>query len=273
MYPDLAEVKVKYCETFPDVYAELEGGTVDRAIVAISNNRLGYIAGGAHDYLLEGGQSEIGASARISGETFVRIGHALLAPAGATIGGIREVHSQPPALGQCGKYLGRELRHALKVEQDDTALSARLVAKWGDPTKAAIASEAAGRMHGLEVLQANIQDDEHNITRFVELRRAAEYAEPLGANKSTMLVTTAQRPGSLLDVLVAFAGQDINLVSIQSQLIPNSAFREQFWFEYEAGASDKTTKAVLKELHRLGDKVTMLGSYAAAPIPIGQEAA
>lgn len=255
------EAEIIYFETFSELFKALRDHKVETILAAIANNRVQFIAD-PYEYLTADSSPY-----QIIGETYLRVEHALLAPAGATIEGITEVHSMAPALGQCSHFLENSLPQAHLIEETDTALAAAQVAQDRKIHQAAIASLAAGELHGLTVLKAGVQDDPDNITRFVEVRLKAD-TKVVAANKTTMMLQTPQVAGALLAALLPFKEAGINLSSLQSKLIPNSAFAMQFFIEFEAGTQEPRTQQVLDKLHNDGYQTHILGSYRQAEIPI-----
>lgn len=262
-YGQLQGSTLVYQPTFKQVFAGLEAGDYDRALVAIANNAVGFIHEPYSHLVLDGGRQF-----SICGETYVRVEHHLLGLPGATLTGIRQVHSQAPALGQCTAFLQDQLDGREVVEESDTALSAQRIAEWADPAKAAIASKRAGELYGLQSLAANIQDDPDNITRFLLVARADESLGISQANKTTCLLDTGQQPGALVTALLPFREAGVNISSLQSLFVPNSPFHMQFFLEFDAAATDPRTQRIQDWLHGLGCTMTMLGSYASQQVPI-----
>ena len=203
------------------------------------------------------------------GEVYLRVQHQLLGIPGTTLDNVQEIHTQDHAMEQCGTFLhGGELHKGVRrIEQDDTAESARLVAQWQDPTKAAIASSAAGELHGLEVIRSNVQDDPDNITRFLHLERLnGQRPEPTD-NKSSVLVRTKHLPGALVDVLLPFKEEDINVSNLHLGYVPNSPFDMRFLLEFDAGLLDARAKRALAVAGACALELAVLGSYRSAEIP------
>lgn len=148
------------CAWFTDVIAAVRDRTVDYGVLPVHNTIVGPIAA-ACAALEAGGVVPIG-------EVLLPIRQLLLGPPGAALDGVRRVLSHPAALGQCRRFLAAHPA-LLPVETDDTAGSAREVARRGDPAIAAIAGEAAARRYGLAVLAHDVHDRADNDTRFLVL--------------------------------------------------------------------------------------------------------
>src|SRR5205814_250890 len=161
--------------TFADALAPVRDGDADLTIIPIENSLHGRIAD-IHHLLPEAGL-------HIVGEHFHRVRHQLLGVKGAALADVKTVFSQEPALGQCRKLI-RERNFAVRAWHD-TAGAARHVAELGDASVAAIASSLAAELYGLEVLARDVEDEEHNVTRFLIMAR-----EPLALGPETGPVLT-----------------------------------------------------------------------------------
>lgn len=240
-------------ETFRKTFQALQDDDADMAIVAIENSLFGSI-NSVYDMLLEYGFW-------VSGEVYLRIEHCLIGLPGAGTESIREVHTQLEAMAQCENFLDDKLPRAKRMEHHDTAASVQDVKKWNDPTKAAIASEAAAEIHGLKILEKGIQDNKQNYTRFVVLSKQ----QPINAktNKTSIVLTTKSdtKAGALHKALGAFAEQDINLLMLQSRPIVGKAWHYLFYIDIESGHETPGAKQAITALHDLGFDVKILGSY------------
>ena len=155
------------CPTFEDAFAAISAGEADLGMIPIENSVAGRVAD-IHHLMPDSGL-------HIIAEHFMPVRHQLLAPKGATLEDIKTVESHVHALGQCRKVI-RKL--GIKpVVAADTAGSAREVAEAGDKTRAAIASRLAAEIYGLDILAEDIEDEDHNTTRFIVLSREAEMGE------------------------------------------------------------------------------------------------
>ena len=162
--------------TFEAALDAVRHGETELAIIPVENSVYGRIAdvhflarqfGRAIKGYAEDGQKNL----FILGEHFHRVRHQLLGVKGAKLAGVKTVYSQGPALGQCRKII-KELGLADK-QWSDTAGAARHIAEMNDPSAAAIASALAAEIYGLEVLRADVEDEPHNMTRFLDRRRRA----------------------------------------------------------------------------------------------------
>lgn len=260
-----ADVKISYIPTFENLFAALRAQEIGSAVAAIANVNIGFIDE-PHEELVTNGNDYW-----IAGETYVPVAHHLLGIPGASIDQIRVVHTMLPAFQQTTHTLHSLLPDAVRIEEEDTALSAEIVRSLGEPTHAAIASAKAGEINGLTVLKADIQDNYKNVTRFLHLRLRNEGGRLLDGDedKTTLLLDMPDKKGSLFKALFPFWAARINISTLHSSFVEDSDFDERFFMEFDAGLGSPRTKITLSALKKLGCKVTLLGSYKKQPIPNG----
>src|SRR5690606_26278779 len=154
----------------------------------------------------------------IIAEHFQRVNHQLLAPKGATLAGLKTVHSHVQALSQCRNLL-RKLG-VRPVVHADTAGAAAEIATRGDPSEAAIASSLAAEIYGLQVMQADAEDAAHNTTRFVVM--GLEPADPAPENGPVMMsfvFRVRSVPAALYKALGGFATNGVNITKLESYMV------------------------------------------------------
>ena len=149
----------------------------------------------------------------------LRVDHSLLALPGAKLSEIREVVSHGQALEQCSEFL-KQLPNATVTRCENTAAAARMVAGAGRRDLAAIASPACAEIYGLQPLQERVQNEHGNYTRFICIAAKPEVYP--GADRTSLLVTLSNEPGSLYQVLARIYGRGINLTKLESRPIPGS---------------------------------------------------
>jgi prephenate dehydratase len=242
--------------TFEDAAAAVRDGETDLCIIPVENSLHGRIAD-IHHLLPEAGLF-------IVGEHFLRIQHQLLAIKGATLTGVKTVFSQAPALGQCRKII-RDMKLTAQ-NWYDTAGSAKHVAELKDPTVAAIASSLAGEIYGLDVLKANVEDEPHNMTRFLIMAREAEHAPHDGAPVVTSFIFRVRNvPAALYKALGGFATNGVNMTKLESYQLGGSFNATQFYADIEGHPEDRAVQLALEELQFFTDRVSILGVYPAHP--------
>jgi prephenate dehydratase len=200
----------------------------------------------------------------IIAEHFQRVRHHLLAPKGASLKGLKVVRSHVHALAQC-RGLIREL--GLKaIVAADTAGAAAEIAARGDPSEAAIASDLAGEIYGLVSLRENIEDAEHNTTRFLVMAR-----EPRDASARDGLVVTTfvfrvrNVPAALYKAMGGFATNGVNMTKLESYMLGGRFTATQFYADVEGHPEDRPLKLALDELRFFSREVKLLGTYPAHP--------
>lgn len=257
-FPDMTPLPTA---AFEDTFAAVSSGKAKLAMIPIENSVAGRVAD-IHRIMPDSGL-------HIIGERFLRVNHHLLAPKGATLKTIRRVHSHVHALGQCGKFLRKNGLEA--VVHADTAGAAADIAASGDPAEAAIASELAGEVYGLKSIRANIEDAEHNTTRFVVLSRTAVRPKRNNGPVVTSFVFQVRNvPAALYKAMGGFATNGINMTKLESYMVDGDFVATQFYADVEGDPRDTSLKLALEELGFFTHKVTILGTYPADPFRLGK---
>lgn len=249
--PNCFELLMK--DHLDDVFESVESGDSDYGVIPVENTSTGSIRKSL-DLLLE-------RNVRVIGETKVKVSHALLGIMGTSLSEIECVYSHPEAIAQCEKFLRR---YGWKVIPSlDTAGAAKFIAETKDRRAAAIASERAALMYGLEVLIKDVQDLPTNITRFFVI--SLEETIPPNADASAAFFATRHTPGSLWKALGAFAKREINLLWLESRPIKGEPWNYSFYLEFEGSLNDGEVIEAIEELRRLTLWVKLLGSYKRWP--------
>ena len=242
--------------SFEDCFAAVENGDADLAMIPIDNSVAGRVAD-IHHFLPT-------SPLHIVAEHFQRIRFALMAVPGASLDGVRTVHSHVHALGQCRRVI-RE--HGLTtVISGDTAGAAREVKEAGDPTQAAISPPMAAEIYGLEVLLDDVEDEDHNTTRFVVLSRDFVKA-PLdqGPVVTSFVFNVRNLPAALYKALGGFATNGVNMTKLESYMVGGEFTATQFLAEVDGHADDLRVSRALEELAFFTTEVKVLGVYPADP--------
>jgi len=244
------------CPTFEDAAEAVRSGETDLCIIPVENSLMGRIAD-IHHLLPEAGL-------HIVGEHFLRIRHQLLGLKGAKLANVKRVFSQGPALAQCLKVI-RTMKW--KAENwHDTAGSAHHVAELQDPAVAAIASSLAGELYGLEVLKANVEDESHNMTRFLIMAHEPDDAPNDGRIITTFVFRVRNVPAALYKAMGGFATNGVNMTKLESYQLGGSFNATQFYADIEGHPQDRSVKLALEELAFFTSKLTVLGIYPASPL-------
>lgn len=244
------------CATFEDVFAAVTDGSAPLAMIPIENSLAGRVSDIYHLLPVSG--------LAIVGEHFLPIRHQLVGVPGARLEDLKTVESHVMALGQCRRAI-REMG-LTPIVAADTAGSAREVAAVGDRSRAAIASELAARTYGLEILASNIEDADHNTTRFLVLAREAEDIEPNGEPLMTTIVFRVRNvPAALYKALGGFATNGVNMTKLESYMLDGHFSATQFYADVEGHPSDRGLAFALEELGFFSHEVVILGTYEASP--------
>jgi prephenate dehydratase len=246
--------------TFSAVCVAVEAGAADAGVLPLENSLAGTV-GDALDALANG-------SLRVTGEVLLPIRHQLLTLPGVAVEDVTRVSSHWQALAQCDRFLAD--RGWSVVPAADTAGAARELAASGDRTAAAIASRAAADRYELAVAATDIQDSDHNMTRFAVLVPAAttEVPEPAGrlaprGGERETLVTfeTGHRPGDLVRALAVLADAGVNLSRIESRPSGEGPWRYRFLLQVGGDADQEPLRGALNGLEAHTRSMRVLGSF------------
>ncbi len=243
------------CDTFRQAADAVRTGTADVALLPIENSTAGSI-NDTYNLLAEGGLA-------INAEVITHVEHCLVGLPGSRIEDLRAVLSHPQALQQCEAFL-QSLPHVRAQAEFDTAGSARKVKEQGDKTLAAIASENAARLLGLEVLRENIQSEMGNYTRFVEVATEAAACPQEVPCKTSLILATGDHPGELDKILAEFSRRGINLTKLESRPIPSRPWRYRFYLDLQGHASASPLAEALEDVAALAAEMRVLGTYPRA---------
>jgi prephenate dehydratase len=250
--PDAAIVP---CALSADVFAALDSGNADAAAIPIENSLAGSVI--EHFDLL------LTQDVRVERETLLRIRHNLIAISGAQIGEIDRVFSHPVALAQCRQIFRDHPRMSAQPFYD-TAGSVKNLVALGDSHAAAIASEAAARYYGAQILQSGIEDNPENYTRFFLVRRAAEATiDPL-SNKISLAFSSENRPGKLVAALSGFADLGANMTKIESRPVHGKPWEYIFFIDCQI-PTPEVADQLLAALKPHCAMLQELGRYQEAP--------
>lgn len=245
-------VEVQPCRTLEDVFAAIHHNHDEvYGLLPVENVQAGAVTQ-AYELLMD-------SDFRIQADIVLHVHHALLAMPGCALGDLRRVRSHPHALTQCERYLRRN--RLAPVPWYDTAGSAKDLAEEPEAATGVIASELAGELYGLEVLESGIEDADYNFTRFFLLG----YEDPPMAeyNKTSIVFATRHRPAALYDCLGEFASRNINLTKIESRPRRNRPWEPVFYLDFEGHWQEPHVQEMMARLLQRASFVKTLGSYPA----------
>ena len=251
-YPDMNGLP---CRTFEDAFAAVHEKKAQLAMIPIDNTVAGRVAD-IHHLLPDSGL-------KIVGEHFQRVNHQLLGISGATLENITHVHSHAHALSQCRDFIS-ELRLE-PVVHVDTAGAAMDIEALGDKTQAAIASTLAAQINNLNILHSNIEDAEHNTTRFIIMSSEPTTFPPSTKNLVTSLVFRVRNvPAALFKALGGFATNGVNITKLESY-VQAGFVAAQFYADVEGHPENNSLKLAFEELNFFSHEVKLLGTYCGHP--------
>jgi prephenate dehydratase len=248
------------CATFEDAIEMCRRGDTDLAMLPVENSTYGRVAD-IHHLLPESGL-------HIVDEAFVRVHINLLAVPGTTLEAVEAAMSHTVLLGQCRGFLRS---HGLRpVTGADTAGSARHVAETGDPKLAALASELAGEIYGLDVIARHIEDRSNNTTRFLVMAREPDLKRRGGDGMMTSFVFRVRNiPAALYKAMGGFATNGVNMTKLESYMVDGVFSATQFYADIEGHPDDANVQRALEELRYFTSYMKLLGCYPADPMRHG----
>ena len=233
------------------VFREVESGASNYGVVPIENSIEG-VVNHTLDMLNDSGL-------KICGEVELRIHHHLLSKS-ESLETVTKVYSHQQALAQCRAWLDLNLVKADRLAVSSNAEGARIAAT--EENTAAIASEAAAELYGLNLLANNIEDEPDNTTRFLVIGRAI--CSPSGSDKTSLIFSAPNKPGALHKMLSCFAENNISMTRIESRPSRREMWAYVFFADIEGHAEDTPVKKALSELEECAAMVKLLGSYPKA---------
>jgi prephenate dehydratase len=275
---EAAERMLPRCQVVPcahsvEVFDRVQRGSVAAAVIPIENSLAGTVA--EHADLL------VTHEVFIQGEFLLRIVHNVIAAPGVKLNALRQAFSHPVALDQCRDFF----RHHPRIEPVpfyDTAGSVKHIIAHRLPAAAGIASRRAAREYSGNILEAGIEDDKRNFTRFflirkstgkggIDARRKGSVAPryhsliPRGANKTSIAFKVKNLPGALFKSLSVFALRDISLSKIESRPMRGRPWEYVFYVDFLRG-DDEPARNALRHLGEVAEFVKVLGVYRTAKL-------
>jgi len=244
--------EVQPCRDFKDVFESVKTQDAQFGVIPIENSLEGSV-NQTYDLFLR-------YDLKVQGEVIVRVSHCLLANKGTTLKQVRVVYSHPQALAQCRNFLERSGWDLIPTY--DTAGSAKMIKEKALENAAAIASERAAELYGLEILAREIEDNPSNYTRFFVLSK--EDAAMTGKDKTSIIFSAAHKPGSLFQALGEFAKRGISLSKIESRPTKQTPWEYNFYLDFEGHRTELRCTEALEALRHHSTFIKILGSYPKA---------
>jgi chorismate mutase/prephenate dehydratase len=240
--------------TIGAVFDEVESGEADYGVVPVENSTEGMVTHTLDTF--------IKSSLKICGEVELPIRLHMLGAPGCRPESVRRICAHQQALAQCRGWLDKNWPHVEQQPTSSNGEAARLAA--ADPSIAAIAGDMAQEIYGLARLASNIQDYADNTTRFLVVGR--ELVKPSGTDKTSVIVSTHNKPGALFKLLEPFQREQLMLTRIDTRPSRSETWTYLFFIEFEGHQDDPKVTAVLSELEEQTVMLKILGSYPQAVI-------
>lgn len=234
-----------------EIFRDVEAGLSQYGVVPVENSTEGVV-----NHTLD---MFLNSPLKICGEVELRIHHCLLAK-DIDISKVTKVYGHQQALAQCREWLDEELKNVARVAVSSNAKAASLACE--DEGAAAIASAAAAEIYGLKVLAANIEDEPDNTTRFLIIGKKSPGIS--GKDKTSLLLSTSNRPGALARLLVPLADAGISMTRIESRPSRRGMWDYVFFVDIEGHVADPKVAAALDMLRKEAAMLKVLGSYPVA---------
>lgn len=244
------DVDCIHVDTFRDAMCAIEEGRADFAVLPIENSTAGIVSE-IYDLLVE-------FENYIVGEQIIRIEHCLLGVPGAGIEKIRTVYSHPQSLMQSARYLNMH-ENWKQVSMQNNAFAARKIIEDRDPAQAAIASEQAAKIYGLDILERGVNQAENNSTRFIIVTNQKIFLRE--AKKVSLCLEVSHESGSLYRLLSHFIYNNLNMCKIESRPIEERNWEYRFFIDFEGNLADGAVKNALRGLREEARNMRILGNY------------
>ena len=239
-----------HVRTWEEAMRAVEDGRADYGVLPIENSSAGAVSDN-YDLLIKYHNC-------IAAEIFLPVKHALLGVPGGSLEQIHTVFSHPQALMQCSEYLNSHGEWS-QISVENTAVAAKKVLEEGDPSQAAVASEAAAKLYGLQILKSGINYNKDNVTRFIVVSRNRVYQKD--AAKVSLCFELPHRSGTLYNMLSNFIYNNVNMRMIQSRPIPGRNWEYRFFVDIEGRLDEPAVANALKGVSEEAANLRILGNY------------
>lgn len=241
---------IMYFKNFDSVFSAIDQGLCQYGILPIENSTAGSVKK-VYDLMIHHNFSIV--------RTFrLKIDHNLLANSGTKKEDITEIYSHEQAINQCAEFL-KKFPNAKIIPVENTAVAANMVAQSGRRDVAAISSRACEELYGLQCLEASVQDEGNNRTRFICISKNLEIYP--GSDKTSIMMILSHKPGALYKVLARMYVLGINVIKLESRPIPDRDFEFMFYFDLETSIYSEEFVQLMCELDDLCEEFKYLGSY------------
>lgn len=243
------QVNSFHVETFRDAMIAIDEGRADFAVLPIENSTAGIVSE-IYDLLVE-------FENYIVGEQIIRIEHCLMAVPGTKLEEIKRVYSHPQSLMQSARFLSEY--NWQQISMQNNAFAAQKVSGDQDREQAAIASETAAKLYGLQVLVKGVNHSQTNSTRFIIVTNQKIFLEK--AKKVSICFEVPHESGSLYHMLSHFIYNHLNMNKIESRPIEGRNWEYRFFIDFDGNLSDSSVRNALRGLREEAINMRILGNY------------
>lgn len=241
---------VLYFSSFESVFSAIEAGLCQYGVVPVENSTAGSV-NAVYDLMTHH-------NFRIVRSIRLKVDHNLLVKPGTKKSDIREIYSHQQAISQCEQYL-QSFKDVKIIPCENTAVAAKKVAESNGGC-AALSSRSCQKLYGLECLEASVQDQDNNFTRFICISKNLEIYP--GANRTSLMAVLPHEPGSLYKLLSRFYALGLNLNKLESRPMPDRNFEFMFYFDLETPVYSPQLLQLIGEMPSLCEEFAYLGSYS-----------
>ena len=240
------------CQSFAEIIQKVESNQADYAVLPIENTSSGSI-NEVYDQLQH-------TSLSIIGELTHPIKHALLVADNTDTSKITTLYAHPQVFAQCSHFLA-ELGNVEVKPCDSTSAAMMKVAELQSPHAAAIGSEAGGNLYGLTAIKSNLANQKENHSRFIVVARKSVKVPIQVPAKTTLVMSTVQKPGALVEALLVLKDNNINMTKLESRPITGNPWEEMFYIDVEGNLQDGPMQNAIEGLRAITRYRKVLGCY------------
>ncbi|MGP1605064.1 MAG: prephenate dehydratase [Moraxella sp.] len=238
--------------TITDVFREVEAGSAMYGVVPVENSSEGVV-----NHTLD---AFLNSNLKIIGEVEMPIHHNFLVAEHTKVDSLSKIYSHQQSLAQCRHWLDTHFPNVERIAVSSNGEAARrLKNEWHS---AAIAGDVAVAEYGLHKLHENIEDNPNNTTRFLIIGK--EDTAPSGQDKTSILVSSADRTGALIEILEPLKRHGVSMTSIETRPERPNKWAYVFFIDMNGHIEDKNVKAAIEEIRPLVKELRVLGSYPKA---------
>lgn len=252
-----AELMEIGCQSFAEIINKVEKNEADYAVLPIENTSSGSI-NEVYDQLQH-------TSLSIVGELTHPIKHSLLVKGDTSVSAIKVLYAHPQVFAQCSHFLA-ELGSVEVKPCDSTSAAMITVSEANDPNIAAIGSETGGALYGLHAIKSNLANQKENHSRFIVVSRKAVSVPLQVPAKTTLVMSTVQKPGALVESLLVLKDNNVNMTKLESRPITGNPWEEMFYLEVDGNIEDGPMQNALEQLAAITRYFKVLGCYPSEEI-------